>query len=96
MKVKPLGNRVLVKRHEPETKTESGLYLPESAAEKPQEAEVVAVGDGKLNEKTGQRTPLSVKAKDTVLLGRWGGTEVKVGGEELLIVNEDDILGVLE
>ncbi|QNN23658.1 co-chaperone GroES [Planctomycetales bacterium ZRK34] len=96
MKVKPLGDRILVKRHEAETKTESGIFLPESAAEKPQQAEVVAVGEGAVNDKTGKRNALQVKKGDTVLLNKWGGTEIKLAGEELLIVNEDDILAIVE
>ena len=96
MKVKPLGDRILVKRHEPETKTESGIYLPDSATEKPQQAEVQAVGEGKVNEKTGQRVAPSVKKGDTVLLNKWGGAEVKVNGDELLIINEDDILATID
>ena len=95
MSVKPLGDKVLLKRHEAETVTESGLYLPDTAAEKPQQAEVVAVGEGEVNENTGQRVPLAVKKGDTVLLTKWGGTEVKIDGDEMLIVNEDDILAVL-
>ena len=96
MKVKPLGNRVLVKRHEAETKTESGIFLPESATEKPQQAKVIAVGEGNINDKTGQRVAPSVKKNDTILLSKWGGTEVKIGDDELLIVTEDDILAVVE
>ena len=96
MKVKPLGDKVLVKRIEVSTRTDSGLYLPESAAEKPQQAKVIAVGDGKINEKTGQRRPVEVKKGDTVLLSKWGGTEIKVKDEELLIINEEDILAVVE
>jgi chaperonin GroES len=96
MKVKPLGDRILVKRHEAETKTESGIFLPESAAEKPQQAKVIAVGEGAVNEKTGKRSPLQVKKGDTVLLNKWGGTEIKLAGDELLIVNEDDILAIVE
>ena len=96
MKVKPLGDRILVKRHEAETRTESGIFLPDSAAEKPQQAEVQAVGEGKVNEKTGQRVAPSVKKGDTVLLNRWGGAEVKVNGDDLLIVSEDDILATVD
>jgi len=96
MNVKPLGDRILVKRVEAETKTASGIYLPESAQEKPQQAKVIAVGDGKVNENTGKREPLPVKKNDTVLLGKWGGTEIKIGDEELIIVNLDDIMGIIE
>ncbi len=96
MKIRPLGNRILVKRVEPETKTKSGIYLPDTAKEKPQEAKVISVGAGKLNDKTGKREELSVKKGDTVLLSKWGGTEVKLDGEELLIVTEDDVLAIVE
>ena len=96
MKVKPLGDKVLVKRIEVSTRTDSGLYLPESAAEKPQQAKVIAVGEGKVNEKTGNRKPVDVNKGDTILLSKWGGTEIKIKDEELLIINEDDILAVVE
>jgi len=94
MKVKPLGDKILVKRLEAETQTASGIYLPDSATEKPQEAKVIEVGEGKINEKSGKRTPLQVKKNDTILLSKWGGTEVKLGDEELLIINEDDVLAI--
>jgi len=94
--VKPLGDRLLVKRVEAETKTASGIYLPESATEKPQQAKVLAVGEGKVNESTGKRAGLPVKKGDTVLLGKWGGTELKIDGEEVIIVNIDDVMGVVE
>ncbi len=96
LKIKPLGDRLVVKRLEPETKTASGIYLPESAKEKPQQATVLAVGDGKVNESTGQRNPLPVKKGDTILLGKWGGTEIKLGDEEIIIVNIDDVMAVVE
>ncbi|MDH3583575.1 MAG: co-chaperone GroES [Phycisphaerae bacterium] len=96
MKVKPLNDKILVKRVEASTQTDSGIFLPESAAEKPQQAKVIETGDGKLNDKTGKRVDLQVKKGQTVLLSKWGGTEVKVGGDEMLIVNEDDILGVVD
>jgi chaperonin GroES len=95
-KIKPLGDRVLVQRVEAEEKTPSGIYLPDSAKEKPQQAKVLAVGEGKVDEKSGKRHPLQVKKGDTVLLNKWGGTEIKLGEEEMIIVNEDDILGVVE
>jgi chaperonin GroES len=94
MKIKPLGDKVLVKRTEPETKTASGIYLPESAKEKPQEAQVIAVGQGRLLE-NGERLPFQVKKGDKVLLNKWGGSDVKIDDEEYLIVTEDDILGVI-
>jgi len=96
MKVTPLGDKVLVKRIEVASQTASGIYLPDSAQEKPQQAKVIAVGDGKINEKTGQRTAPQVKKNDTILLSKWGGTEVKLGDEELLIVGEEDILAVVD
>jgi chaperonin GroES len=95
MKLRPLGDKVLVKRIEAEAKTKSGIFLPESAQEKPQQATVVAVGDGKRLE-NGERAEFQVKKGDTVLLSKWGGTEVKVRDEEMLILSEDDILGVVE
>ena len=96
MNVKPLGDRILVKRIEAQTKTASGIFLPESAQEKPQQAKVVAVGDGKVNEATGKRDALPVKKGDTVLLGKWGGTELKIDGHDVIIVNLDDIMGIVE
>lgn len=96
MKVKPLGDKVLVKRVEVASRTDSGLYLPDTAAEKPQQAKVIEVGEGKVSEKTGQRKAIGVKKGETILLSKWGGTEIKIKGEELLIINEDDILAVVE
>ena len=93
-KVRPLGDKILVKRAEPETVTKSGIFLPETAAEKPQEATVVAVGDGRLLE-NGKRAPFQVKAGDKVILGKWGGTELKIDGQELLVLGEDEILAVI-
>lgn len=95
MKVKPLGDKILVKRADAETRTNSGIFLPESAAEKPQQAKVLAVGEGKVSDKSGKRIEPQVKKGDTVLLSKWGGTEIKVDGEDLLIVTEDDILAVM-
>ena len=94
-KVRPLGDKILVKRAESETKTKSGLFLPESAKEKPQQASVIAVGDGKLLD-SGNRAPFQVKVGDKILLSKWGGTEIKLDDEELLIVSEDDILAVID
>ncbi len=96
MKVKPLGDKILVKRLEAETQTATGIYLPESATEKPQQAKVLEVGEGKLNDKTGKRIAIPVKKNDTILLSKWGGTEFKLGDEEMLIVGSDDILAVVE
>ena len=94
MKVRPLGDRILIKRMEAETKTRSGIYLPEKAQEKPQEAKVVAVGEGKRLD-SGKRIPCPVKKGDKVLVGKYSGTEIKIEDEELLILSEDDILAVI-
>ncbi len=95
MKIRPLHDRVLVKRSEGEEKTKSGLYIPTTAKEKPAKGEVVAVGPGKLDDK-GERTPLQVEVGDTVLFGKYAGTDIKVDGVEHLILREDEILGVVE
>ena len=94
MAFRPLGDRVLVKRVEEESKTKGGIIIPDTAKEKPQEGEVVSVGSGTRAD-DGKVTPLDVKAGDRILFGKWSGTEVKVDGEELLIMKESDILGVL-
>jgi chaperonin GroES len=94
MNFRPLHDRVLVRRVEAEAKTAGGIIIPDTAQEKPQEGEVVAAGSGAKNEK-GEVTPLDVKAGDRILFGKWSGTEVKVDGEELLIMKESDILGVI-
>ncbi|AML50069.1 MULTISPECIES: co-chaperone GroES [Falsihalocynthiibacter] len=90
----PLHDRVLVRRVESDEKTAGGLFIPESAKEKPAEAEVIAVGEGARKD-SGELIPMSVKAGDKVLFGKWSGTEVTVDGEELLIMKESDILGLL-
>ncbi len=95
MKVKPLHDRVLVKRVDSSTQTKGGLYIPESAKEKPQEARVLAVGAGKSVD-GGDVVPLQVKEGDKVLFGKYSGTEIKIDGEEHLIIREDDILGIVE
>ena len=95
MNVRPLNDRVLVKRLEEETKTAGGLYIPDSAKEKPTRGMVVAVGSGRANDE-GVRKPLDVKAGDQVLFGKYAGTEIKVDGEELIIMREEDILAVVE
>lgn len=94
--VKPLGDRLLVERLQAEEKTASGIYLPDSAQEKPQQAKVLAVGQGKLNENTGKREKPQVNKGDTILLSKWGGTEITLDGDEYLIVNADDVLAVVE
>jgi chaperonin GroES len=95
MKIRPLQDRVIVKRVKEEEKTKGGLYIPDTAKEKPVEATVVAVGNGKVLE-DGTVRKLDIKAGDRVLFGKYSGTEVKIDGEEHLILREDDILGVLE
>lgn len=95
MKVKPLGERVLVKRIEAEEVKKGGIIIPDTAKEKPQQGEVVAVGPGKLDEK-GKRTPMDVKKGDRILFGKYSGTEIEIDGEEYLIMQEDDILAIVE
>jgi chaperonin GroES len=95
MKVKPLQDRLVVKRLEEEEKTKGGIIIPDAAKEKPQEGRVVAVGDGKVLE-SGQRAPMSVKAGDKILFGKYSGTEIKIDGEEHLILREDDVLAIVE
>ncbi len=94
MKFRPLHDRVVVKRVEEDTKTAGGIIIPDSAQEKPSTGEVVAVGNGIKDDK-GEVTPLDVKAGDKVIFGKWSGTEVKIDGEDLLIMKESDILGVV-
>ena len=93
--VTPLHDRVLVRRLEEKETVKGGIIIPDSAKEKPQEGEVVAVGAGKINDK-GERIALDVKAGDRILFGKWSGTEVKLGGDELLIMKESDIMGIVE
>jgi len=90
----PLGDRVLIRRVEEEEKTKGGIIIPDTAKEKPQEGEVVAVGPGGRDEK-GERIPPEVKRGDRILFGKWSGSEVKLDGEDLLIMKESDILGVI-
>jgi len=94
MKFRPLHDRVLVERIEAEEKTVGGIIIPDTAKEKPQEGKVVAVGTGTRGD-DGKVTPLDVKAGDTILFGKWSGTEVKVDGKDLLIMKESDILGIV-
>jgi chaperonin GroES len=93
--IRPLQDRVIVKRVKEEEKTKGGIIIPDSAKEKPIEGEVVAVGNGKVQE-DGKTRPLDVKVGDRVLFGKYSGTEVKIDGEETLILREDDILGIIE
>jgi chaperonin GroES len=95
MKIRPLHDRVVIRREEQETKTAGGIVLPGSAAEKPSQGEVIAVGKGLITE-AGEVRPLDVKVGDKVLFGQYAGTTVKVDGEELLIMKETDLLGILE
>ena len=95
MKLRPLHDRVVVRRVKEEEKTKGGIIIPDSAKEKPQEGEIVAVGKGATGD-DGKTVPLDVKAGDRVLFGKWSGTEVTIDGEELLIMKESDIMGVLE
>jgi chaperonin GroES len=94
MNFRPLGDRIVVKRVEEETKTKGGIIIPDTAKEKPQEGEVVSVGAGARDE-SGKIVPLELKAGDRVLFGKWSGTEVKIEGEDLLIMKESDVLGVI-
>lgn len=94
MKFRPLYDRVVVKRVKADDKSTGGLFLPETAKEKPQEAEVIGVGEGKVLD-NGARRPVSVKVGDHVLLGKWSGDEVKLDGEELIILKEDEILAII-
>ena len=95
MKFRPLHNRVVIRRLEGEEKTKGGIIIPDTVKEKPQEGEVIAVGPGARDE-SGKLVPLDLKAGDIVLFGKWSGSEVKIGGQELLIVKESDIMGVIE
>src|SRR3712207_9236900 len=95
MKFRPLHDRVLVRRVEAEERTPGGIIVPDTAKEKPQEGEVIAVGPGTLNDR-GELRPLDVRAGDRMLFGKWSGTEVKLNNEELLIMKESDVMGVLE
>ena len=94
MKIRPLQDRILVKRLEAEMKTKGGIIIPDSAKEKPIEGQVIAVGAGKVGD-DGKLRPVEVKAGDKILFGKWSGTEVKLNGEDLLIMKESDILGII-
>jgi len=95
VKIRPLQDRVIVKRIEEEEKSKGGIIIPDTAKEKPQEGKVVAVGKGKLND-DGKITPLDLKINDRILFGKYSGSEINIDGEEHLIMREDDILGVIE
>lgn len=95
MNLRPLQDRIIVKRLEEETKTAGGIFIPETAKEKPQKGEVIAVGNGKKTE-DGKILPIDVKKGDKVLFGKYAGTEIKIDGQEYLIMREDDILGIME
>ena len=95
MKIRPLHDRVIVKRLDQERKTASGIVIPDTAAEKPDQGEVVAVGPGKRDD-SGKLIPMDVKKNDRVLYSKYGGTEIKIDGEEYQILREDDILGIVE
>ena len=96
IQLQPLHDRVVVKRTEETEETRSGLYIPDTAKEKPQEGEVLAVGAGKTVPETGQRIPIDLKVGDRILFGKYSGNEIKLDGEEYLILREDDVLGVVE
>jgi len=95
MKLRPLQDRILVKRVEEETKTKGGIIIPDTAKEKPAEGKVVAVGNGKVGD-DGKRIPLEIKKGDRILFGKYSGTEVKIEGDEHLVMREDDVLAVIE
>ena len=95
MKFRPLHDRVLVRRVEAEEKTKGGIIIPDTAKEKPQEGEVIAVGPGARDE-SGKLIPIDLKAGDRILFGKWSGTEIKIEGEDLLIMKESDVMGVVD
>jgi chaperonin GroES len=95
MKFRPLHDRVVIRRVEPEVKTTGGILIPDTAQEKPMEGEIIAVGPGARDE-AGKVVPLDVKQGDRILFGKWSGTEIKLDGEDLLIMNESDIMGVVD
>jgi len=95
MKVRPLGDKILIKRAEAADKTDSGIFIPESAKDKPKEGTVVAVGDGILNKETGERVPFTVSRDDRVIFTSYAGTEIKIDDQEYIIMTEDDILGII-
>ncbi len=96
IKVRPLGEKIIVKRADAQERTESGIYLPESAKDKPKEGKVLALGNGHLNHDTGEYIPFTVKKGDRVIFSSYAGTEIKLDGDDLLIMTEDDILGIID
>ena len=96
MKVRPLGDKIIVRRADALERTESGIYLPESAKDKPKEGEIIALGNGLLNKDTGEYMPFTVKKGDRVIFTSYAGTEIKIDGDDFLIMTEDDILGVID
>ena len=96
MNIKPLGDKLLVLPAEAETQTQSGIYIPESAKDKPKEGRIIEVGNGRLNQDTGERIPFTVQKGDHVLFTSYAGTEIKIDNEDYLIMTEDDILGIVE
>lgn len=96
MKLRPLNDKIIIKVIAEEEKTKSGLFIPDAAKEKPQQGEVIAVGPGKVNEKTSARNPIDLKVGDKVLYSKYAGTEFKLDGEEVLMIEEGDVLAVLE
>ncbi len=94
MKLKPLGDKILVKRVDAQEKTTSGIFLPESAKEKPQQAKVVRIGTGKIAD-DGNKVPFQVKEGDTIILSQWGGTEVKIDGTDYIVLGEDEVLAIV-
>ena len=96
MKVRPLGDKILIKRADAQSKTDSGIFLPESAKDKPKEGKVVSLGAGNLNKDTGDYIPFTVKKGDKVLFTSYAGTEIKIGEEDFIIMTESDILGVID
>jgi chaperonin GroES len=95
MKIRPLGDRIIIKRVEEEERSKGGIIIPDTAKEKPQEGKVIAVGKGKMSD-DGKLIPMEVKVGDRVLFGKYSGTEVKIMGDEHLIIREDDVLGIIE
>ena len=96
MKVRPLGDKIIVKRAQAQDKTDAGIYLPESAKDQPKEGTVIALGNGRLNRDTGEYSPFTVKKGDRVIFTSYAGTEIKIDDEEMLIMTEDDVLGVID